>query len=156
MASSSTLHPFLHENLDYLTYEILDLCFLLGSTGIDALIKTIWFHEDHPENHNIRVPSSEKQEAYKAEHPAGPVEHLAPREEGDEPIEDIVVEVYGTQGWKLHWFSNIVERMITMVTRLMIMKQMMDDKRKSTGPFRHQLIQKVFVQPKPKDSTEKA
>lgn len=51
------LRPFLNENIDYITSEFANQCLSLSIYGLNKMIDAIYFHKEHPENHNIRLTS---------------------------------------------------------------------------------------------------
>jgi len=51
------LHPFGEENTEYLTDEMRMKCLECGFPGLQEILKQIYFNEQHPENHNVKLQS---------------------------------------------------------------------------------------------------
>jgi hypothetical protein len=58
-----TINYFGNENLDYITNKVLISCIGKVYGSIQALVETIHFHPDHPENHNIKITNKKLQHA---------------------------------------------------------------------------------------------
>jgi hypothetical protein len=51
------INNFGSENKDYITKEFLLKCFENGGYGVGAMVDKIYFDENHPENHNVKLGS---------------------------------------------------------------------------------------------------
>jgi hypothetical protein len=49
------LNAFGNERVDYLTKDLLTKCFINKQTGFTKLIEHIYCHQEHPENHTVKI-----------------------------------------------------------------------------------------------------
>jgi hypothetical protein len=52
-----TINDFGEENVSYITQEFIEHCFEAEINGVKTIMENIYFNDDHPENHNVRLMS---------------------------------------------------------------------------------------------------
>jgi hypothetical protein len=52
-----TINNYGHENTDYITAELLQKCLEAQASGVKVIVDSMWFNDEHPENHNVRLYS---------------------------------------------------------------------------------------------------
>lgn len=82
------------EKTDHITQEFARWCFDKGAYGITPMVDKIYFNEDHPENHNVKLES----------------------------LNHSLVEVYKGGVWRVEGLLTTIDNMITNSTGTMMMK----------------------------------
>ncbi len=52
-----SIRNFQEENTEYISYDFAKSCFDMGVFGIPAMLDKIYFDDEHPENHNVKLKS---------------------------------------------------------------------------------------------------
>lgn len=52
-----TINNYGHENTDYITDELLLKCLEAQASGVKVILESMWFNDEHPENHNVKLYS---------------------------------------------------------------------------------------------------
>jgi hypothetical protein len=84
---------FNNENTNYITEEFARKCFENGVHGVTPMLDKIYFNEDHPENHNVRLRS----------------------------LNHSIVEVHTEKGWVPDGLVNVIDRMIANSTGTIVL-----------------------------------
>lgn len=86
------INNFGSENVSYLTTEFIEHCFEAEYTGVRTIMEQIYFNNEHPENHNVRLKS----------------------------LKNAIAEVYNDNKWipkGLHeTIENMIMKSVTLIT----------------------------------------
>ncbi len=85
---------FNSENTEYITEDFARRCFESGVHGVNPMIDKLYFEEEHPENHNVKLKS----------------------------LNHSLVEIHTDKGWIPHGLYNVIDRMISNSTGTILLK----------------------------------
>lgn len=88
------VHNFGNENKDYITTEFARQCLEMGAFGIQLMLDRIYFSDEHPENHNVRLRS----------------------------LKNSLVEVLKDKRWECRGLNDTIETMINKSSSEIIVK----------------------------------